>query len=410
MVQKALTGRKVLDCSQFVTGPYCARLLADIGAEVIKVEPLSGDIARTRGPFPDHIPDPEKSGLFLYLNFNKLGVTLNLESSKGQDIFKQLIKDADVLIEDNPPGRMKELGLDYESLQRINPALIMTSITPFGQTGPHKDYKSNYLTNFHASGLGATTPPEPQWGKKILERPPVREGGFCGEYDSAVMSAVGILAAVFARRATGKGQFIEISQQEALMQMARVEVAGYHDLGISQHRDDVKYGLNFNYLYPAKDGWVSFMHGEPHHWNALMEVIGNPDWAKEPRIADSMRRRREVLWTEYWDKIAESTKNRGKEEVASEYQSKGGPGAAVWSIDEFVEKCEQVKERGFWVEVDHPRAGKLPYASTYGKYGAWPWEVLRPAPLLGQHNEEIYGQRLGFNPQNLAELREARVI
>lgn len=177
MGQKALTGVKVLDYSQLVTGPYCARLLADIGAEVIKVEPPSGDIARTRGPFPGHTPDPEASALFLYNNFNKLGVTLNLESSRGQDIFKELIKDADILIEDSSPGTMERLGLDYKSLQKVNPALIMASITPFGQTGPYKDYKANYMTTFHASGLGAITLPEPQWGKKILERPPVREGG-----------------------------------------------------------------------------------------------------------------------------------------------------------------------------------------------------------------------------------------
>lgn len=164
MTQKALTDRKVLDCSQFVAGPYCARILADMGADVIKVEPPSGDIARTKGPFPDHISDPEKSGLFLYLNFNKSGITLNLESSKGQDVFKQLIKDTDILIEDNPPGKMKQLGLDYENLQKVNPNLIMTSITPFGLTGFHKDYQANYMTLFHASGLGVTTPPRTAMG------------------------------------------------------------------------------------------------------------------------------------------------------------------------------------------------------------------------------------------------------
>ena len=410
MQQKALTGRRILDCSQFVTGPYCARVLADVGAEVIKVEPPSGDISRTSGPFPGHTPDPEKSALFLYNNFNKLGVTLNLENPKGQDVFKKLVKDADILIEDNPPGKMEEAGLGYETLQEINPALIMASITPFGLTGPHKDYEANYLTIFHSSGLGAITPPEPQWGKKILEREPCREGGYSGEYDCAMVAAIGVMAALFARWITGKGQFIEMSKQEMLMQMSRVPITGYNELGISQHRDDIKYRLNFNYLYPCKDGWVALMHNQPHHWNALMKLMGNPEWSKDPRMSDSTRRIQEVPWPEYWEKISEWTKNQNKTEVGIAYQELGGPGGPCWSLSEFITLCPQIKERGFLIEIEHPKAGKLPYPSTFSKYGSWPWEARCPAPLLGQHNEEIYCRRLGFSKQGLTELREEGIV
>ena len=155
MSDKALTGLKVVELADFIAGPYCGKLLADFGAEVIKIEkPGVGDEARQRGPFPDHLPDPEKSGLFLYLNTNKLSISLNIETATGQHILKEILKTADVLIEDHPPAQMEALGLDFASLQKINPALIVVSITAFGQTGPYRDYKG-YAIN--ASALGGQT-------------------------------------------------------------------------------------------------------------------------------------------------------------------------------------------------------------------------------------------------------------
>ena len=155
MTERALEGTKIIEYCDFVAGPYCAKLLADLGAEVIKIERLGGgDEARSRGPFLGDVPHPERSGLFLYLNTNKLGITLNLDSAAGKAIFKRLIAGADILIEDRSPGEMKELGVGYDTLKELNPRLIMTSITPFGQTGPYRDYKSYYLNTYHASGAG----------------------------------------------------------------------------------------------------------------------------------------------------------------------------------------------------------------------------------------------------------------
>ncbi len=157
----ALDGLKVLEFSEFITGPYCAKMMADLGAEVIKIEkPGLGDYARSWGPFPGNIPHPEKSGLFLFLNTNKLRVTLNCESNEGRKIFRQLIKWADVFIENNPPREMKRLGFDYQSLKKLNPSLIMTSITPFGQTGPYKDFKGGDLINSHMSSEAFGNPAE----------------------------------------------------------------------------------------------------------------------------------------------------------------------------------------------------------------------------------------------------------
>ncbi|MCK4242122.1 MAG: CoA transferase, partial [Dehalococcoidia bacterium] len=159
MAEKALAGVKVLEFASFVSGPYCVKLLADLGAEVAKIEkPGVGDEARRRGPFPNDIPHPERSGLFLYLNTNKLGITLDVNSQTGKRIFKQLVEWADILVEDNPPKVMEELGFDYETLKTINPQLVMTSLTPFGQSGPYRDYKAYGLNISHGSGSGYLTP------------------------------------------------------------------------------------------------------------------------------------------------------------------------------------------------------------------------------------------------------------
>lgn len=191
------------------------------------------------------------------------------------------------------------------------------------------------------------------------------------------------------------------------MQMSRVEIAYYFECKISQRRDDAKYLTNFNYLYPTKDGWVALMHQEPHHWKALMEMMGNPEWANDPRYADMGGRA--LDWMSFWDNIAQWSKNYTKDELSHGYQAKGGPGGSVLRIDE-VPHTEQMKEREFFVEIDHPKAGKLPYASTYAKYGAWPWEVLCPAPLLGQHNKDIYCKKLGLSSQELSELKKTGVV
>ena len=161
MTQQALSGVKVLEFSDFISGPYCGKLLSNMGAQVIKVEkPGLGDKARRWGPFPQHLPHPEKSGLFLFLNTNKSGITLNLETALGRKIFKQLIRWADILIEDHSVKEMRQLGLNYAAVKKINPSLIMTSITPFGQTGPFKDYKGNDLIAAHAGTEAFGNPDE----------------------------------------------------------------------------------------------------------------------------------------------------------------------------------------------------------------------------------------------------------
>ena len=206
-VRKIFDGLKVVEWGNLVSAPYCAKLFADLGAEVMKIErPDIGDEARQHGPFPEDIPNQEKSGLFLSLNTNKLGITLNLESEKGKDILKRLLKDADVFVENNPPQLMVELGFDYNSLSGINPRLIMASITPFGQTGPYRDYKAYELNCSAAGGVLV--------GVGYPDREPLKLPLSQGSYQAGASAATAIMIALLARDKINEGQYIDISEAE----------------------------------------------------------------------------------------------------------------------------------------------------------------------------------------------------
>ncbi|MEE8397795.1 MAG: CoA transferase, partial [Desulfobacterales bacterium] len=223
MTDGALSDLRVIEFADFISGPFCAKLMADLGAEVIKIEtPSSGDTARQTGPFPNDIAHPERSGLFLYLNTNKQSITLDPGTSAGADIFKELVKSADVLIENMPPSTMEGLGLDYESLRRINPGLIMTSITPFGQSGPYAHRKANDLICTQMSGLAYHTP---SGGVDSPERPPLKPGGRQSDFIAGSTAAAATMFAVIARRTLGEGQHLDVSQHESNASFLRPQVA-----------------------------------------------------------------------------------------------------------------------------------------------------------------------------------------
>jgi crotonobetainyl-CoA:carnitine CoA-transferase CaiB-like acyl-CoA transferase len=200
-----------------VAGPYCGKLLAELGAEVVKAEPPAGDSARREGPFAGNSPHPEKSCLYLYLNAGKLGITLDLKSPRGRGIFERLVESVDVLLEDTPPGTLDDLGLGYTRLTQLNPRLVVTSITPFGQTGPYHGYKAYHLNIYHAGGDGYLL----QSGGKTLDQPPMTGGGHLGDYEAGSAASVATFAALLAGRATGQGQHVDVSKQEALLALNR---------------------------------------------------------------------------------------------------------------------------------------------------------------------------------------------
>ena len=274
MTDGPLNKLKVVELCSFVAGPYCTKLFADCGAEVIKIEPPGvGDEARKRGPFLHDTPNPELSGLFLYLNTNKLGVTLNLDSATGRELFKKLIADADILVEDRPPGELEKLGLNYEVLKKVNPSLIMASITPFGQYGPYRDYKAYYFNTYHASGAGYVLPA----ASPNADREPIKGGGYVGECDVGVSASVGILGALYWRNAGGTGQHIDISKQEAEMALERVNIARYYELGKSPTRYEIN-RVRDTLLRCRDGGYVMVVLHPEKQWNGLAEALGNPEW------------------------------------------------------------------------------------------------------------------------------------
>ncbi|MFC2070821.1 CaiB/BaiF CoA transferase family protein [Chloroflexota bacterium] len=403
---EALSGLKVVEYAHSISGPYCGKLLADLGAEVIKVEkPGSGEKARGLGPFPRDIPHPEKSGLFLYLNANKLGVTLNLDNATGIEIFRKLVKQADVVIENNPPGEMERLGLDYDSLHKINPAAVVTSITLFGQTGPYRDYKGCDLICLH---MGGEAYGNPQCGVDDIEKqPPLKPPGHAGDFLAGLMGATCTMSAVIARQATGTGQHVDLSEQEAIVWILTHELGRYVYGGTPMYREKTKKtGIRDEY-FPCKDGYFLPITMTEAACAGIFDMIGYPDWTNT-EIYDSA-----LTWRENLDilspKIAEWTRERTVDDVLREAQARRIPCSPVPSAEE-VFNSEQLAARDFYVEIDHKEAGKLKYPGAPSKLTGTPWRVKRPAPLLGEHNEQVYCQMLGYTKQDLAKMNQDGVI
>ncbi len=382
--RKALCGIKVLEWAQLVSGPYCAKLLADLGAEVIKVEkPGDGDEARHRGPFVSHIYHPERSLLFLYLNTNKLGITLDIKTGTGREKFLELVKWADILIEDNPPQILDDLKLNYQSLARVNPKLIMTSITPFGQTGPYRNYNAYPINTYAAGGL-AYLSPQVEAG---AVQPPLKLGGFFTEYACGLISAVGTLAALYFQQQTGTGQQVDISKQEAILGLCRIQVDRYPNEGIIQTR--ASGGRGFSTIFKCKDGYSIVITTQPHEWQALAKLVGNSEWENDKRYQDPdflLQHFKEIN-----QKIANWMINQSVEDTYHRGQSFGCPIAPVMSAKDIADS-PQSKARQFFVEIDHPIAGKQKYPGTPYHFSATPSRIDRPAPLLGQHNEEVFSK------------------
>lgn len=402
MPDKPLAGVTVLEYASFVAGPYCAKLLGDMGAEVIKIEnPEGGDQARKRGPFANNIPHPERSALFLYLNTSKLGITLNLKAREGKNIFRKLVEAADILVEDQPPDVMESLRLDYEKLSAINPRLIMVSITPFGQTGPYKGYKAYYLNSFHGGGEGYLLPAATEW----FDRPPIKAGGYLGEYDSGLSAAVAALGGLYARELYGIGQHIDVSKQEAAIALGRGDLARLLWDGTIESRRTQ--GIRPGGVIPCKDGYVEIQPARDHMWDSLVQAMGNPEWAKTEALNDRGYRHRHAK--EINSHIAEWARNRTKEEATQEIQEKGCAAGEVNTAQDVL-YSQELWERGYFVKLNHPEVGEVSYPGVPYSFSKTPGGPDRPAPLLGEHNSLIYCERLGYAKEDLARLGAAGVI
>jgi len=403
MPDRALEGLRVVECGDRVGATYAGKLMADLGAEVVKVEvPRLGHSTRRRGPFPGGEPHPEKSGLFLYLNCNKRGVTLDLTTPAGRDLLYRLVAHADVLVQDYLPREAEARGVTFDRLREVNPRLVMASASPFGQTGPYRDYNAYEITMESAGGWTWLN----GWPNR-QDMPPLKPFGFQAEYQAGVSAAVATLGALFSRLRSGKGQHIDVSAQECIASITEMSFAFWS----YTHTPAVRWGrrpLQPIDFFECKDGaWVFALCLEEHQWRGLVELMGDPEWTQWEVAANAFVR------ASNWDALrpfmAEWVSQWNADDLYRAAQEKRIPFAPVSTMGSLLES-EHLKARGFFVEVAHPEAGRLRYPGAPYKLSGTPWEVRSPAPALGQHNEALFRDRLGLSPQEFASLREGGVI
>jgi crotonobetainyl-CoA:carnitine CoA-transferase CaiB-like acyl-CoA transferase len=394
MSSGALAGMKVVEFGQVVSAPYCAKLLSDFGADVIKVELPDGDAARQMGPFPGDAPHPEKSGLFFVNNTNKRGVTCDVASDAGRALFLRLLEWADVLVENNLPRQMQDWGLDYETLHSVNDQLVVISITPFGQTGPYSGWNGVDLNAYHLSGAS----------NRYCGRPseaPLEHGTFSADYFGAVTASTWGLGAYYGRDQVGGGQQVDVSCAEAIAAtfVGGQNIGGFAQDGVFDKRTGVgmPQGAPAT-IVPCRDGHVWMLALEPGQWNGLREVMGNPEWADLDLFQD-MRARAQNADVIY-PFIEEWAMQHDKMEIMDKCQAAGCPITAVFTVAEAAEH-PHLAARDYFVDIEHPQLGVVKNLGVPFKLPASPGGPSRPAPLLGQHNEEVYRDIVGLSEQEL---------
>ena len=408
-----LEGLRVLDMGPGIAPSFCAKLLADYGAEVVKVEPPGkGDPARGMGPFVGNDPHPEKSIPFLYLNTGKRGVTLDYSTVSGRTVLSKLLDEADVLVEGFAPleseqsfDKLRTNGaLSYGALAESHPGLVVTSVTPFGQDGPYRDFEATDIITCAMSGL--------MYHSGDSDREPLRNALDQSLYVAGSNAAAATLVAVFARMTTGVGQHVDVSVAECLAAHLVQPVPYYNYMGATKGRRPVR-GSGFEELMPARDGYVvpSVQGSQP--WETVADLIGLEE-LQDPRFASGAGRiahgeELKALLVEglaQWDRLPLFVASGERRLVFGMAQDAGD-----------LMECPHLEARGFFREVEHPVVGRAAYAGMGARLlegnGAEVVERDIPtpsgAPLLGEHNVEVYGG-LGYGRDELAALRYAGVI
>ena len=402
----ALSGLRVLDLTHHIAGPYCTKLLADFGAEVLKIErPPAGDPARLYGPFPGDEPDLETSALFLHLNTNKRGITVNLKSTEGRRIALRLAEQADILVENFRPGTMEKLGLGVKALHERNPRLVVTSISNFGQTGPYRDLRASEIT------LSAMGGPMNVTGHRDHE--PLKLGGNVVQYHAGTVAAFSTMLAIHAiEEGRGQGEHIDVSiyeTQAGFRDRRTTFLTAYAYTGEPLRRPEagIRPGAG---VRPAQDGYVNIFAGGPRRFAAFLTMIGREDLTEDPRTANP------VLLPNYPDlarAIEESylvwLMQHPKREAAAIAQSNRLLAAPVNEIKDIMED-PAFTDRGVFETIEHPVAGPLRYTSRPFIMTASPRPPARRAPLLGEHTTEVLCDQLGYAQEDIGRLRAQGVI
>ena len=396
----ALADLRVLDFTHYVAGPYTTKLLADYGAEVLKVErPGSGDGARRIGPFPGNIPHPEKSGTFLHLNTNKRSITLNLKSSEAQDIVKRLVAEVNVVVESFRPGQMAAFGLNYETLRSINPRIVMTSISNFGQTGPYRDFRASDLIIY---GMGGE-----MYSTGLEDREPLKLGEDVVLYQAGAVAATATMGAVFA----DSSQHVDVSLMEtqigSIDRRMSMLLAYQYNGEISMRSATATAGGYPNGVFICLDGYVQIAGGR-NYFDRVVAMMGAPYFLLEERWYEPEAQYDPELEDEFNAYFIPWCLERTKREIWHVAQEAGVLSAPINAASDLVSD-DQFHQRGAFSEIDHPVAGRLLYPGRPFGMSESPWCIRRPAPLLGQHTDEVLCA-LGYTEVDIQVLRNQKVI
>lgn len=399
-MDSSLEGLVVVDASEGIAGSYCTKLLAGLGAEVIKVErPGTGDPVRAMPPFKDDAPHIETSGVHLHLSMAKKSVTLDVTSASGRDLLRRLISSCDVFVESFTPGTLSALGLGYEDLSKAQPSLVMTSITPFGQTGPYSQYKGGELVEYSAGGYTYLT--------GLPDREPIKAGGSQAEYQGGLHGAVATMAAISLRSLTGEGDHLDVSITEAVNFTTRAMPA-YLNGGQVYERvgarllEDQPTALYPSTILPCKGDFIHahWCPADPSFLGVLTENprLSDPELWATPRAHAEEIDELLTAWLSQYDKF----------EAVKRAQELRHPFAEVLNPADVLEDPQFLARNYFW-ESSHPAAGTLKHLGGPFVMSETPWRQGL-APLLGEHNWEIYGGRLGLSREQLAILREGGIV
>ena len=398
-------------------GQFCGKLMADLGANVIKIEPPGGQSTRAVGPFLNDVPHRERSLAFWHYNTSKRSITLNLECHDGQALFKRLVPSADIVLESYPPGYLPGLGLGYDALSALNDKLIMCSLTPFGQTGPWRDYQSSDLLHLAAGGQMAGSGYDPE---DVPDAPPIAPGGGNAWHMGGHYAYIAILAALYYRDMSGEGQSIDVSIHDACALTTEGHVTVYNYTGQVVQRHTGRAASpdpSDKAQMQTKDGrWITIIRPgfqiNPARLKRMAEWMDSHGMAED--LLDEKYQDMKVI-QENLGHIGE-VMERFVAQLPQEEAWHGGqerlglPWGAVRSMDEIIDN-DHLQDRGFYTEVEHPELGQsFTYPGPAAIYNASPWRISRRAPLIGEHNEEILCGELGLPKQELAIMAESGII
>ena len=395
---RALDDVRIVDLTRVIAGPYATTLLADMGAQIIKVElPGRGDDGRYGYPTVDGVPV-----VFLALNRNKKGITLDLRKPQGAELFRKLVTRADVVVENFAAGTMEKWGFGYSALSEINPRLIYAALSGFGQSGPYAQRTSYDIIAQAMGGLMALT--------GFPDGPPVRGGGALGDFIGGVFTALAVLCALHYRDRTGKGQMVDVSNMDAIFSMLDNWPTVYGLTGQLPQRTGNRHPFTAPYdCFRAKDGWVVIGVGNSQLFRTLVAAMGMPELGRDPRFKSPNAR------LERHDEVNRVVGDWVKERTVAEVMEVLGPEGAnvpcapVMTLDRLVAD-PHVRAREMVVDLPHAKLGRIPVTGVPFKLSESPGSIDHLGPELGQHNDEIYGGLLGLSASEMDQLRSDGVI